>query len=191
MPREESQTTAGSRRTRPRPWVLVGCAGAWLLLVLGGNLIDISWLLPAKQMPPVAECAAQLKQLSTALQMYCQDNDGRLPPGDAWADGLLRYTRDSDLLICPSRPGLLSGYAFRSEFARLPLNRIPVPEETPLLFESVLGVPNAAGGLESFTAPHRGKGNVVFADGHVKSYADVLDFRTGTSSRGSAEGRAR
>ncbi len=190
MPREESQPT-GWRRTRPRPWVLVGCTGASLLLVLGVSQTGDLWPLPAKQLPPAAECAAQLKQLSTALQMYCQDHDERLPPADAWADGLFPYTRRADLLVCPSRPGLASGYAFRSQFDRHPLSRIPAPEETPLLFESVLGVPNASGGLETYTTPHRGKGNVVFADGHVKSYADVSDFRTGTSTRGSVEGRAR
>jgi hypothetical protein len=115
---------------------------------------------------PRTLCLSQLKQLGVANQMYLADFD-RLPDF-AWSAALEPYTRNANLFRCPQvKTGF--GYAMNPYLARAPLPTNP--ELTPLLFDT----PNLSrDALMVSIAPiaedrHRGRINVVFAEGRVKA----------------------
>jgi prepilin-type N-terminal cleavage/methylation domain-containing protein len=98
-----------------------------LLVVLGVIVVLISFLLPAARMAraqaQTSRCAAQLRQLGSALHAYASANGGTLPawsgwhtwprgqsddePGPAWTIELIPYigSPDSPIYNCPSWPG--------------------------------------------------------------------------------------
>lgn len=82
--------------------------------VLVGMPLSCAILIPvfegAKRMPRVSQCAANLKQLGTGLQMYVQDYDEHFPPavqsghsGPVTIPAILHpYLRNSDVWECPA-----------------------------------------------------------------------------------------
>ncbi len=121
-------------------------------------------------------CMSNLKQLGTALVMYTEDYDGRVPPTAGWNEPLrsrvLTYTSDRTgklpLLECPAAPAGTPSYAMNASLAGVRLGEIDAPERAAALFDSKPGR-NLAGGPELLPQPVRHRGdNIAFADGHVK-----------------------
>jgi len=114
-------------------------------------------------------CQSNLKQLCLAVIMYAQDHDETLPDAD-WANGIQPYTKNAQILICPSRPDLPVGYAFNEALVGFQMGAIARPAETVMLFESDLGGDTPVGGPDALCqqAPHNGGVDLGFADGHVK-----------------------
>lgn len=114
-----------------------------------------------------ATCMSNLKQLTSGLLMYAQDNDSYLPPAGNWHDGTFDYVKIESVYTCPTRRKLGTGYAFNQVLSGRSTKQGD-PEKVPLLFESSLGQRNGADTLQSFVLPHNGRGNVAFLDGHVR-----------------------
>ena len=115
-----------------------------------------------------AACLSNLKQIGLALLMYTQDHDEDLP-AENWVEEVLPYLNNRQLFICPSREGILVGYAFNEALLGANLADIAAPAETVLAFESNIGGDAPFGGPDDVppNGVHEGMINVVFADGHA------------------------
>ena len=80
--------------------------------------ISIPALSRAREYANRTQCLSNIRQLRTALQMYVDSDDGRIPPRDykadaVWVDRLEPYYRDRKLLRCPSdQRGTNQSYLF-------------------------------------------------------------------------------
>ena len=158
----------GKARSSTRLIVTGGCAAIGLVVFL--LLCRLSSY--ALALAHGASCTANMNQLATALSMYAQDCDGRLPRKGHWLDDLYPYVKNSGIDACPSRR-FPYGYAFNALLDQSNVAKIASPQLTPALFESSLGINNGSDLLQSFLMPHpkgdgspQQVGNVVFADGH-------------------------
>lgn len=135
---------------------------------------------------------ANLKQLSLAIIQYAFDHDNHLPDADKWADEILPYFHREVLFWDPSAPGQPYAYAFNRTLSGAVLDAPTQPSgvvdsvrsgdnskvapaaSTVLLFESTVGVKNAADTGQSVPKPgrHFGGTDYAFADGHVKWLPD-------------------
>jgi len=117
-------------------------------------------------------CGMHLRQLQVAMQLYAQDNDGRLPPGGAWPEAVIQLGGLQHLLRCPADDNsegpsyALSTRAAGAEIAGL-------DADMPLFFDATSDVAPPSG---ADFRHHRYLGqiirggtgvNVVFAGGHV------------------------
>lgn len=108
-------------------------------------------------------CLTNERRLSTALLLYAQDYDARIPPiayrrpdgaWRTWFSLLSHYTAGQDIAVCPTYSGepdtrdVYSGYAFPSTYAlnmrfsdvfgkgAFPIENIELPAQTVLLAEA-------------------------------------------------------
>jgi prepilin-type processing-associated H-X9-DG protein len=124
-------------------------------------------------------CQSNLKQLGTALALYAQDHDERLPPTPVWMDATTPYLAQNGVFLCPSRPGTVPAYAYNRLMHERLLKEIAAPSRAMIGGESTLGVRNASDFLEHFAAPHHERGGILFADGHVKTLTAAPAAETG------------
>jgi prepilin-type processing-associated H-X9-DG protein len=150
---------------------------------IGTAILACSLLLVGKyhRITTHMSCMKNQIQIGTAMAMYSQDWDDRLPPSTHWADSVLPYiiTRekvdelphDASAFHCPSSQASYS-YLFNFHLANLPRSRIAHQEQTPLVYEQEGTVFNAVG--DGQTIPplyrHEGQTQILFVDGHTKSY---------------------
>ncbi|HSU57265.1 MAG TPA: type II secretion system protein [Candidatus Dormibacteraeota bacterium] len=80
-----------------------------LLVVIAIIAILASMLLPAlaraKETSYRIKCVNNMKQIDTALKLYCDDNSNFYPPrtnNSRWPDRLLQYYQTTNVLICPT-----------------------------------------------------------------------------------------
>jgi hypothetical protein len=109
--------------------------------------------------------------LSTALLMYSQDYDDRLPRRAAWMDALGTYIRAEPVFHCPSvrlTGPAVYGYAFNSTLSGQKRSKLPRPATTPALYDSSNLARNASDPVTSLPDPPRHLGNIIgYADGHA------------------------
>jgi len=107
-----------------------------------------------------AACMSNLKQLSLAMLMYCQDYGERYPaPRQDWAKVAEPYYKNRSILQCPVDPELPS-YALNGAVAGHSLSDVAAPAELVLLFES--------DDTKTVAYRHNDGANYGFADGHCK-----------------------
>lgn len=113
-------------------------------------------------------------RLATAIGMYCQDNDGRLPDSGNWRLALREYARWDLSKPYPDVPF----YAMNSQLGGVSLNAVVEPERTILLFEAPSS--KASGdGVRALPSISKGRGfYVVCVDGTVKPILSSDDLRT-------------
>jgi hypothetical protein len=122
-------------------------------------------------------CQSRLKELYQALQTYCCQTDGNLPPGESWCDILVTSQMGASSLRCISdnNDSALSSYAMNRY---LPESIDGIPENLVLFFESDLGW-NGVGGPEDIAIDRHVNAEagcfVLFADGTV-SYVIAADI---------------
>lgn len=148
--------TPGSEASAPQP-VKKNNTVLWVVLavVLGGScfvcIIAAAILLPvfsqARKAAMATQSLSNVKQIATGLMIYSADYDDRLPKADEWQDLLDPYVKSPDTFVPPykDQPG---GYAFNRALSQVPLYDIPIPEKTPMVFESLESGRNLTGGLE-------------------------------------------
>jgi hypothetical protein len=122
----------------------------------------------ARSQAKTAVALNNAKQLCLALQMYCDDHKGHLPPGDRWPEALQPYIGQSKtILTSPFEPGGGRAWAINPNLSML---NIPRGAKIVLFFEARPGSP-PAGGPELLPERPRGRTGYVigFVDGHVES----------------------
>jgi len=127
------------------------------------------------------QALSNIKQTATAINIYTQDNDERLPPAAKWMDVIKPYVKDEEILKSTlATPDITTdyGFAFREEFSLKPLEDFSDPELQAMLFDSTILSRNAHSGLETMPKPGRygedkDTGNLVaFIDSSAKFIRD-------------------
>jgi prepilin-type processing-associated H-X9-DG protein len=121
-------------------------------------------------------CHKNLVQLQLSIGMYCADSDGRHPLERAWCDVAEPYSGTPMLYRCPGLPDAACGYTFNAALVGHDTALLKHRETIPLVYDGPGGW-NACGGMDAFTARHRGYANLAFADGHV-TYVAPKDLPT-------------
>jgi len=107
------------------------------------------------------------KQLSVVFALYCDDNDGRLPPSDEWLELMGPYIGNNKaILSSPFDPDAGRAWAMNPH---LRTTNIPEASKLVLFFECRFGSP-PAGGSELLPEKPRGRRGYVFAfaDYHIE-----------------------
>lgn len=188
---QEFDEIAAPRRSSVFAWFTrIGCS-LLTILVLAAILFPV--FAPAREGRRWS-CLSNLKLVGSALAMYTQDYDGQLPPAAGWQAGIDPYHKRPDRIVCPSRPGVVPAFAYNLSLDRLKLTDSMNPAQMPAFFDSSLGVPDAADRLESFVQPHTSsgvkRGNIAFADGHVKAMAVAPSASAGLDSQSPSKVKA-
>jgi hypothetical protein len=119
-------------------------------------------------------CISNVRQSGTALLMYVQDYDERLPAQPAWMDVSWPYMKNEALLKCPevrrsSETGY--GYAFNRSLLGKKVGSVPDLSDVPMVYDSSVLDRNACAGPSSLPRPprhDRQRYNVVIhVDGHA------------------------
>jgi prepilin-type processing-associated H-X9-DG protein len=118
--------------------------------------------------PQKSHCISNVKQLSAALLLYMDDNNGYAPPITSWRAELEDYKEGLQSLKCKLTDAPYT-YALNEATQGVRLNKVKAPEELVAIFESKSEHLNASGGPRDFVFRHEGSGNIGYADGHVKS----------------------
>ncbi len=111
-------------------------------------------------------CTRNLQQLGSAVRMYAQDYDGKLPPKETWCDALGRYVTRNVEFRCGGAREQRCGYAYNSTMP-LVLANVKSPNDTVMMFDAK-GDWNTVGNSSIADLRHAGGLNVVFVDGHVR-----------------------
>jgi prepilin-type processing-associated H-X9-DG protein len=144
-------------------------------------------------------CISNLKLQSESLLLYSKDWDETLPSASTWMDrtapDLIKArhqfsesTRDGDPLQCPTATANYSGpiervygYAYNNRLSKLKLDKVELPAEAVMVFDSSSLFRNAADAFMSVQIPvrHSNRDNIAFLDGHVRSAQlfQFLEFR--------------
>jgi hypothetical protein len=112
-------------------------------------------------------CLANVKAITSALEVYISDNDQTPPPMATWCDAIKPAIGERQLL-CPSAAAPRGGYAYNTALGRKAYGAAGNRAFLILLLESDRGW-NAAGGPELLpdTPRHLGGDNLSFVDGHA------------------------
>lgn len=122
---------------RAGKWGILETVGAMLLLAIAFAVSYPIWR-SAQPAAPKATCISNLKQLSTAVQIYLADFDDRFPR-TGWADELFPYYKNADIHTCPTvraEKGSSFGYAFHSTLLSAQLSKIGAPDKAVMFFET-------------------------------------------------------
>src|SRR5207249_447731 len=104
-------------------WLLIGCGcvgvgGFAVIAVMGAILFPV--FQQAREKARQASCLSNLKQIGTAMMMYQQDYDGKLPPASNWMGLSYPYLKSQMVYRCPSLASAnppSGGYAFNSNLS--------------------------------------------------------------------------
>jgi MFS family permease len=109
------------------------------------------------------------KQLCLAMVMYCDENEGSLPPADNWPDALNSYINNPRILTSPVNRQAGRAWAMNEQLKDRKISDIKQPAGTVLIFECRFGSP-PAGGIDLLPESPRGpRGYVIgFLDGHTE-----------------------
>ena len=142
---------------------------AFMLLVF--LAMSAAILLPAlakaKQKAEFASCENNVRQVSLAIRLYADENEGKCPQAANWCDAVLGNLSGPETLRCPQRRGDKSGFAFNAKLAGRTLSSIP--PDTVMLFESSGGWNFAGDAKDLVSRPPHGRNYIFgFADGSVR-----------------------
>jgi prepilin-type processing-associated H-X9-DG protein len=119
----------------------------------------------AREKARQVSCQSNLKQLALAMHMFAEDHEGHLPSALTWQRDLYPYTKNEQLLKCPSdESDQACSYAMNVRLSKANLNSLSTHAEEIVLYDA-----DASG------APvkrHNDGLDIAFADGHVKWYRE-------------------
>lgn len=129
-----------------------------VLAILGSVMFPVFSKAREKARQPA--CANNQRQLMTAIQMWTQDHQERLPDADRWLD---EVSVDPGVLKCPSATRLDVAYAYNSELSNRYLGDFSDAAGTIATFDAKDGQP---------AYRHGNKMIASYLDGHVDLVAD-------------------
>ena len=116
---------------------------------------------------------SQMKQLSTAAQVYASEQDGRLPPPQSWLEALEQQAGLADLDQVTRAHGHEEAgraVAMNAALKGMSLYGMPAAPRTVLFFECAVGAPPAGGPDLLPPEPRYADGYVIaFCDGHIEA----------------------
>lgn len=141
-------------------------------------LIPFMAILMALLMPALSSARTQArrtvsmmnaKHLCLAMNLYCDENDGRFPPAENWPVALNEYIGDKKILTSPFAPETGRAWAMNQHLDGRKISDISQPAKTVLIFEVRFNSP-PAGGRELLPERPRGpRGYIIaFVDGHIE-----------------------
>lgn len=144
--------------------------------ILGAILFPV--FAQAREKARDATCMRNLQEMARACTLYAEDHRRQLPLASSWMDAIAPYVKEPDKTFrCPSVHREAFGYAYHSDFSRLPIEKAHATlAQEPLIYDSVNLSRNATDPLTSLPNPPRHRSgrehnNVAFLDGSVKSIA--------------------
>ncbi|HTY88209.1 MAG TPA: DUF4190 domain-containing protein [Candidatus Acidoferrum sp.] len=125
-------------------------------------------LAAAKQKAQAVTCLNNVKQVSLALRMCGEANQGYYPAATNWCDAVRSYAGTTNIFHCPvDVSGSRCSYAFNAEVGGVEVGK--VDPETVVIFEADGGWNLSGGKALLLGNPRHVRGVVVgFADGHVE-----------------------
>lgn len=139
-----------------------------LLVVISIIAILAAILFPtfgkAREKARQTKCLGNLQQMATALLLWAQDHDERLPTGGTVWDNL---ALPAACLRCPTAPQVAHGYVYNSLVAGKSLGDLNNPVTKVLTADGNNATHLASCGTEC-EPRHLGKLGLSFADGHVE-----------------------
>jgi hypothetical protein len=153
--------------------------------------VDLSAAEPLKEAAAQATrqaCEEQLRQISSAIQLYAAASDDMLPDPSRWLDQIAMYLPQPAKLHCPGDPKGGVSYAMNRNLAGKRRRDIANPAMVPLVHESTLHARNAADTGQSWpgSAWHVGGNLVLYLDGSVRLTAAKPSFDAPKAPPGSA-----
>jgi prepilin-type processing-associated H-X9-DG protein len=141
------------------------CVSAFFILLIPALLLPA--LSKAKHNGDTSECLNHVKEISLAVRLYADENEGQCPSAINWCDAILPTLPKPESLQCPTRRNQKSGYALNRRVAGRTLSSLP--PDTVVIFE-VAGGWNVTGGRDELLpdSPHGRKFVIGFADGSVR-----------------------
>jgi len=150
--------------------VIISCVALLLIPVFAALLLPA--LAQAKQKAETTRCVNNVKQLSVALCICGDDNQGHYPVATNWCGAVQGTGVSSQIFHCPAdNSGSRCSYAYNAKLAGV--EETKANPNTVMIFEAGGGW-NASGGPELLLdKPRHGHAVVVgFADGHVEIVPD-------------------
>ena len=145
------------------------CVSAVMFIVFLG--IAAGLLLPAlakaKYQKQNSDCVSNVKQVSLAVRLYADENEGKCPQAVNWCDAITPNLAGKHVFQCPQRAGNEGAFAFNAKLAGKTLSAIP--PDTVMIFESASGWNFTGGADDVIQRPPHGRNFVFgFADGSVR-----------------------
>ena len=171
-----------------------------VLIVLGVMVILAAIVFPVfvrgRLKAQQTTCQSNLKQISLAIKQYIQDHDSRYPQVEEWKEAVVTYSKNSEILQCPSprsnpsyngyyREGIFSNYSYNRYLDAGRRGSILIPSlggvNEAILHKDAQTVLNGdldvdgisssgktACGDYDLSIVHYNGANYSFCDGHVK-----------------------
>lgn len=135
-----------------------------LIVLLVLSIVALSW---ARDRAMTRESLDYARLLAYCIQMYCDENDGRLPPCDTWPDALTPSA--AGILRSPFDPDAGRAWAMNAQLNNRRKYDIRWHHRTVLIFEARFASPPSGGPELLPEKPRARKGYViVFLDGHAE-----------------------
>ena len=114
-----------------------------------------------------SDCVSNVKQVSLAIRLYADENEGKCPQAADWCDAITPNLAGKHVFQCPQRAGNEGAFAFNAKLAGKTLSAIP--PDTVMIFESSSGWNFTGGADDVIQRPPHGRNFVFgFADGSVR-----------------------
>ncbi len=146
--------------------IVVSGSIAFVMIIIYAVLFPV--LDHARDKAAQASCQSNLKMQALAMQMYCQDYDGRFPDVRRWNDAIDPYIKSPKILVCTRADDrTLPSYAANFQIQSRVIHKLKAPADTIMLFDST-PARNNFGGPNAPEYRHSDGCNFAFADGHTK-----------------------
>ena len=145
------------------------CVSAVMFIVF--LAVAAGLLLPAlarsKYQKQNSDCVSNVKQVSLAIRLYADENEGKCPQAVNWCDAITPNLAGKHVFQCPQRTGGQGAFAFNAKLAGKTLSAIP--PDTVMIFEASSGWNFTGGADDVIQRPPHGRNFVFgFADGSVR-----------------------
>jgi len=150
--------------------IIISMASVIILPIFIFTSVFLPALIGSRQKARTVISMGNAKQLCVAMHLYCDNNDGRLPPVDRWTHLILPYIGNNRAILAVS-PGRNDKrpWAMNVQLEGRKINEISNPQRTVLIFESTFPNP-PAGGPEMLPGKPNARGYLIgFVDGHIES----------------------
>lgn len=160
--RQTAQENPGETTPRRRWFTLTELL---VLVAIVCILLAVLWPRFARVKAPALQvtCLSNVRKMCVAFRIYAEDNADRLPRCRGWADAMLPYLDNREVLTCPVARDTWPGYAYHPPVAGRQLKSFERLEETVLIYDGKDG---------KLARRHAGGADYGFAAGYARWQRD-------------------